>query len=1516
MKTNLLLALSLAMAAPAAAQRLQQDLGRGVVAVVRNTERSVTAGNEGCLVSWRRLAQEPEQTVYNLYVNGSLVTTTTGTCHVLTKINNGDRMRVVPVINGKEDDSTAGEFTFDKARQPYSNAFMKIEFEGTICHPDSFNAVYAWPADLDGDGEYDYVVAQVSRDRSVTNDKVQAYRSDGTHLWTIDMGPNVWICTGQNDMVVAYDIDCDGKAEVMIKSSEGTRFWDASTKAFGHYPFGSTKADIDGDGIVDYKPSTTRIAPFYISVVDGMTGAEKASAEIDYSTVTDGVDAWGRDARAKYMNDDSGTEYAFMGGHFAITYTDGVHPSLMMECLDRTTDKTHHNYVFEFRYDWQNGKPTNWHHSYTWSRNDKKPWPAEFHQLRVADVDGDGIDEMLQGGFGVNPVKDMVFSAGIGHGDRFRVSDIDPTRPGMETYAIQQSALLGQLIYDSQTGEHLKEWYLPSINDVGRGECMDVDPDHLGYEVYSTMANLYDCKGEVIKEGATSYPYEGIWWDGDLGREVVNSPGGSGFSSNVMITKYNGNRLAEFSQESNWDTHAGWAVRPTFWGDIIGDWREEVVLLYNPGGRNLGLVGYTTNIPTDYSFYTLQHDPHYRQDCTTRGYYQSPNTSFYLGYQMPMPPLPPVMKTDLRWSKGTAWAAGSTAFTDNSLSETKAYTDGQSVMFDVAGDNSATIVLNEAVAPAATYLMVPVGHDYTISGNGSIAGNGNVWKSERGTVTLNTNITTTGTTIVSNGTLIVNGTVNGPLSLRANGTFGGKATINGGVTFEGSLHNKGCRLMPDGALTFGTPVTIDKVVYVETTLNEGNADRIVVNGTLTISGQLTFNVNTTTNDNSLLKGKYILAETTGGITTDNGVINVAGLNGQPFHITVEGNNIVLTIDGSREPSENVAWKGSEDSTWDYTTANFTADGTQSTFVKGDKVTFNDEASARVVNVNSVIMPTSVNINTQLGYTFNGNGAISGTATVVKEGDGELIMNLNNNDYTGPTIINGGTLTVASLLDAGQPCPIGASSAAASNFQINGGTLKFTGTNASTNHGISISDTATINVTKSGGSLALGGIISGSGGTLVKDGLGQLSICYTATNLIKGVELRKGILAQGDWRAGFGTAPLHVTGTATFRFVANQSMSTIPYMKQAVTVDSLAKLTIDGAYRAGLQGSFAGKGSVIVNAGGVRFDISSNFSKFEGNLHINGASRLMSSLTDMKLLTLTLGDGASIRHYQGGSGNTVAANLQVGALADASGYSSFATKPSFGADNESWEVGHNGKDAAFSGKLAAAKVTKVGKGNWTLKGNENTSPITVQGGKLTIFNTTGTATTGMITVSKGATLAGTGSTTSVTAQNGAIVSPGYSETLPGTLKITGNCTMQSGATLLIRIKSSSNSKLNVQGTTFTMAGNDTIKIQPIDGRTFEVGDKLTIFPGTRPASGWIIASTDGSEWDDSMLATDGTLTCTAATSGISAITTSDTDIVDVTTIDGRIVRQNITRGCATEGLPSGIYIIGGRKTVVK
>ena len=278
------------------------------------------------------------------------------------------------------------------------------------------------------------------------------------------------------------------------------------------------------------------------------SGAETDCAEVKYEELTDGVDHYTRNNRADYMESDDRRAFAFMEAKFVIAYFDGVHPSLGVETYNRTKDKTHHYYMMAWGYDWQEGKPSNWHHYYTWSRNDKRPYPAEFHQLRVADVDGDGIDEILEGGFGVNPVKGMVYSAGIGHGDRFDVSDIDPDRPGMEVFAIQQSDLLGQVLYDAATGEHIKEWYLPSVYDVGRGRCIDVDSSVKGYEIYSLLPNLYDCKGNVLKEGETPFPQEAIWWDGDLQRELIGSPGGSDYGTNVMIQKYDGTRLIQFSK--------------------------------------------------------------------------------------------------------------------------------------------------------------------------------------------------------------------------------------------------------------------------------------------------------------------------------------------------------------------------------------------------------------------------------------------------------------------------------------------------------------------------------------------------------------------------------------------------------------------------------------------------------------------------------------------------------------------------------------------------------------------------------------------------------------------------------------------------------------------------------------------------------------------------------------------------------------------------------------------------------
>ena len=670
------------------AQRLQQPLGRGVVAVNRSGSsiRSVTSSaGTGSLISWRKLAQEPEGTTYNVYKRTSASGAWTKinskplavTCLSTTLTNNAEYAVTAITPAGVEGEMSA---PFKYKTQAYPNVWFDFSFDDNVIKRNDYRTKFCWPMDTDGDGEYDAVVVdrlyagsddseEGGENTSTTSHKIQGYRLNGELLWTVDMGPNVNICAGQNDMVVAYDINCDGRCEVIIKSSDGTRFWDKANNTWGKYVGGSSEADADGDGVVDYRSHSTRVPPFYVSVIDGETGAEIAYNELKYSEVTDGSDTWGRNTRSKYMS----FGYAVMDGHFAICYLDGIHPSLVMECLDRDNNKTHHNYVFTWDYDWTSGTPTNWHHSATWSRNDKRPWPAEFHQLRVADVNGDGCDEMIQGGYSVNPLKGWFCSPGIGHGDRYILSDIDPDRPGLETFAIQQSALLGQLLYDPATGEHIKEWYLPSVYDVGRGACLDIDASHKGYEILSYADEfVYDCKGEKTGQTREGSMYEGSWWDGDLQREWINSPGGSGWGTNMMVSKVLGNRLIEFSQESSWATHGGTGTRPAFMGDIIGDWREEIILAKQDANGSTGLVGYTTNIPTTYSLYCLQQDPHYRLDCTTRGYYQHPNTGFYLGGGMPMPPLPPVFEADVR----------------NQMAS------GKSVMFDLQGNNHETWNMN------------------------------------------------------------------------------------------------------------------------------------------------------------------------------------------------------------------------------------------------------------------------------------------------------------------------------------------------------------------------------------------------------------------------------------------------------------------------------------------------------------------------------------------------------------------------------------------------------------------------------------------------------------------------------------------------------------------------------------------------------------------------------------------------------------------------------------------------------
>ena len=1494
------------------AQRIQQKLERSVVAASRDGK---------VLVSWRKLAQEPENCTYNLYkrskgateytkVNSSPITKT----NYSTSLSSNTEVAVSMVVNGVEGEKSA---PYLYKTQAYNNVYFDFNFETKILNPNDYKCKYAWPMDLDGNGEFDAVlVDRISNDFANTSHKLQAYTLDGTCLWTVDAGPNVDICAGQNDAVLAYDINCDGKCEVIMKTSDGSRFWDKANNTWGKYANGSSKADTDGDGIVDYRPSSKN-PPFYISVIDGKTGEEIDCNELKYNEIKDRTDQYSRNNRGDYYNDNNGTEYAFLGAKFAICYFDGVHPSLAVECYNRRNSDGHHYYMLSWTYDWTSGKAANWHHDKTWARSYGTPHCAEFHQVRVADTDGDGIDEILEGGFGWNPVKGLVYSAGIGHGDRFDVTDIDPERPGMEVFAIQQSALMGQVLYDARTGEHIKEWYLPSVVDVGRGRCMDVDASRKGWEMFSLLGGLYDCKGEIIKEGETAYPHESSWWDGDLQRELIGSPGGSGYGSNAMIVKYNGSRLCEFSKESSWATHTGWANRPAFMGDITGDWREEVILAKQNADTSTGLVGYTTNIATDYSFYTLQEDPHYRLDCTGRGYYQSPCPSFYLGGDMPYPPLPPTMMADYRWKSGAAWSVNGSGFASYDMTTAQNYVDGKSLVFDISGDNSQTITINGTLKPKTVYMMVPRGHDYTFSGTGSLAGDMELWKSMLGNVTFNNNLDYTGLTVVSEGILCVNGTIAGPLSLRAKGTLSGNVTVKGNVDFEGALNYEGCRLMPvgtDGVMTFAKDLVVTGDVYLEISAADGKCGKLVVDGNLTLENTNYLAVNHT----DLAEGDYVIAECTGKLTADVTKIITKGLTGVNYKLVNDGKKLVLSVSKSRAPMTGVMWTGNETNAWDYKALNFEYAGAPTNFVVDDVVVFNDKSGNRNITINDMVVTKGVTFDFNTGtYNLSGNGGISGSGDVVKKGKGEVVVDLKNSDYTGKTIINEGTLTITNIDNSGRPSALGASNDA-DGIQLAGGTLKINATNMSTDRVINlVSDTSTINVFKQGGSLSLKSITKGNG-YLVKDGMGQLNFTYGGANTFPGIIVKKGVVAQGAWNATFCKTGGNMTlAGGEVHLINMNNSSTRPIFNYVTEVQEGTKSLVKGTTRGAINGSFKGKGELTIISDGVRNDIGANFSAFEGTLNVQGANfRLQSNVTDMSKTNVVMTAGSFIGHYASNGSGQQAVTTSFGSLSSAAG----ANDCTLGHSQDSYTIGHNGMSTSFSGLFKAKSIQKVGNGVLTLKTSGSTSPIYVNGGTLQLYNepfisSPGAVTSGSITVNSGAELTGIGCAYSIVVNKGGLLSAGYNGNV-GTLKANGNVILNAGGTIQVKIGASSNDKFKIKGS--IKHNGDTLLIVVDEARTLKAGDKITIFDGAGTQSGTYVLKTispaQDIAWDDSEFLTTGVLkVASAETSGISGVISDDTE-VNVYTTDGLLIRGKVKYGEALEGLQRGVYLINGRKVV--
>lgn len=578
--------------ASAAAARQAEKLSRGLVAV---------KVSGGVFVSWRLLGTEELSISFNLYRSGTKVNSspiTNSTNYLDTAGTTSSTYTVRAVVNGVEQSDSPSASVWGNN---YLDVPIQIPAGGTT--PDGVSYTYsandASIGDLDGDGEYEIVLKwdpSNSKDNSQSgytgNVYLDAYKLNGTRLWRIDLGKNIRAGAHYTQFLV-YDFNGDGKAEIVCKTADGT---------------------VDGTGVTigsasaDYRNSNGYIlsGPEYLTVFSGQTG--KALTTIDYVPARGTVSSWG-DSYGNRVD-------RFLAG---VAYLDGVHPSIIMA-------RGYYTRTVVVAYDWNGSSLTRkWTFDSSSSTNPGTTGQGN-HSLSVADVDGDGKDEIIYGALTIDHTGAKLYNTELGHGDALHVGDLNPNRSGLEVFKVMEntSSPYGAAVWDAATGQIL--WGVYTGKDTGRGMSADINPNYPGEEVWASGGvGLYSITGTKISSSTPSINF-GIWWDGDLLRELLDG---------VEIDKWNYSNNSSYNllTGSSVSSNNGTKATPSLQADLIGDWREEVIWRKSD---NTALRIYTTTDITSYKIYTLMHDPVYRLSIAWQNvaYNQPPHTGFFLGNGM------------------------------------------------------------------------------------------------------------------------------------------------------------------------------------------------------------------------------------------------------------------------------------------------------------------------------------------------------------------------------------------------------------------------------------------------------------------------------------------------------------------------------------------------------------------------------------------------------------------------------------------------------------------------------------------------------------------------------------------------------------------------------------------------------------------------------------------------------------------------------------------------------------------
>ena len=1523
------------MAVSTSAQRVTDQLTRGLVAIPQGDKTGQDSrygmSGTGIFVSWRILPTEYYDTKYNVYRNGQKV------AEGLTVSNYQDdggttsaTYRVVPVIRGTERSDLAAEC------KPWEHQYWEIPVLPVVSRNGDVLSGYTLNdcsvADVDGDGQMEFVVKRRNDSgniREVSNktdfNLHECYKMDGTRLWWIDMGPNLMAGPDEQYDLILYDWDQDGKAEALMRGADNMIIHTATGKTIKI-------------GNMDYyapRDEYTKEGAEYLLYINGATGEPYGwdgsenwtpmvyplprfeSGESNYATV------WG-------SND---TGHRATKHYFGAPYLDGRNPSIFLGrgCYTRhkfcALDVNKETHELTQRWRWN-------------CYDSSSPWFGNgFHNFAIADVDLDGRDEIVFGSMMIDDTGYGLSTTGFGHGDAQHCGDLDPYRWGLEQFVCLESATVPGIAYTDATTSTLR-YTTGGGSDNGRcmaGNFYDSYPGAIG--ISGSGISLVADKAIASLSGfSDDHVNMRVYWDGDLLEEFMDSPG---VERNPTVYKAPGQN--EVGTNRSYANSRCWMGQgnlnnssknnPCFLGDILGDWREEIV-----SRTSDKLIIQITSYPSPWGITSLWYDHEYRNGMTWQsvGYNQPPHVSFFLGEMEGITKEPPAITLE-----GRTEVTGTIQTTDDHLL--------------ISGYEDKTISVAEGASPYILTVNAPawvqgsgtqqatastpklpeqtiVTYTTTLTG-GAFGGATRLVKQGEGVLVL-PNVTEkhTGETDIWQGTLMFDGTMeSSPVWLNRHTTL-----ISDGGKFMGGLKaDYNATIYPGGKEKVGT--------ISASTLEWGFGARIVFDGSNAQFDQINANMLTIVAktdavwkefgpryknpvlqinyDGTLEAGTYELG------TIENMTGSVADLLIEGIPTTVKASlrydegKLLLVIENMRDAGE-VVWNGTADnSTWQQAVSENFLFGDESTYMaSGDDVVFDDRAVSTDVVISGSVSPKSVTFNNETkDYTVSGDSIVGG-GVITKNGKGSVTF--NNWNHIGSTVVNGGKVTVAMLANSsGQD--FGSLGSIKSPITMNDGTTLVTNGTIITDQLLNVSGDVTVEVPSSK-SVIFNKLIRGVGATVNKTGAGSMEIGTMANTFSKFV-LKAGTVTSNYTASYAETLPQTVEFQGGTLWAANNESTNINNTSKII-VPAGKSGTMYAGYRSTYTGTLTGSGTFNVYTGGVRCYFDGDWSEFEGTIVAGSNSRqnkkaynpswVYRNTKGLPKATLSIQDGTyvsnegktfTVKRLDGNG--TIHGSGQVVLLDD----DDFTMNTEVGI-TEARTVTIGSYNNVYS--KSATPLVKRGAGKLKMTEGRTNGALTVENGTVAVYKfkpavlLNGANAT---TVKGSGRLVGQMMLNSLSVQSGGEVVPcgsAVNETSPGTITVNNAVTVAEGGVVNFLVGASKNSTFTATNLTF----NGTVKLTFTADRELKAGDELTLwtisgtFSGT-PTFDLPVEYT----WDTSRIS-EGILVVTGINTGINT-PFADADPMNVYDLNGRLVKR-LSSAAGAEDLPAGIYIRGGRKYVVR